>query len=169
MKKKIAIGIAIIATLFLIFSSIEIEARNRGQEQRASILNFHFEFDWNDDIYKGDFMTISAMESKTEVIEYQDGDSLTLRKRPGRTKYSDLTLEREFDLSDLTFYYWHSTVTEGMIERREFSIVVTGVAGTEVLRFTFQESWPSEYKIYTEENVGLIEKVVITHEKLVIE
>ena len=33
-------------------------------------------------------------------IEYQDGDDLVLRKRPGRTKYSNITLERGYVLDE---------------------------------------------------------------------
>ncbi|MDP3093880.1 MAG: phage tail protein [bacterium] len=40
------------------------------------------------------FKDISGLESETEIIEIKDGDDMTIRKRPGRTKYSNITLER---------------------------------------------------------------------------
>ena len=32
----------------------------------------------------GGFKNMSGMDSETEVVEYQDGDDMTIRKRPGR-------------------------------------------------------------------------------------
>ena len=32
----------------------------------------------------GGFKSLSGMDSKTDVIEYQDGDDVTIRKRPGK-------------------------------------------------------------------------------------
>lgn len=36
----------------------------------------------------------SPLLFKANISDYKDGDDLILRKRPGRTKYSDVTLER---------------------------------------------------------------------------
>ena len=45
-------------------------------------------------------VTHSVSEDGTVEIEYQDGDDILLRKRPGRTKYATVTLSREYDPED---------------------------------------------------------------------
>ena len=42
------------------------------------------------------FRNVEGLESETEVIEYQDGDDIYLRKRPGRTKYSNIVLKKGY-------------------------------------------------------------------------
>jgi hypothetical protein len=36
--------------------------------------------------------SISGLGAEVEVIQFQDGDDLILRKRPGRTSYATITL-----------------------------------------------------------------------------
>ena len=45
-------------------------------------------------------VTHSVDEDGSVEIEYQDGDDLILRKRPGRTKYGNITLSKAYDSED---------------------------------------------------------------------
>ena len=42
------------------------------------------------------FKSISGMDSETEVIEFKQGDDMVVRKKPGRTTYSNIVLKRGF-------------------------------------------------------------------------
>jgi phage tail-like protein len=42
----------------------------------------------------GGFKGMSGMDSETEVIEFKQGNDRVVRKKPGRTTYANITLER---------------------------------------------------------------------------
>lgn len=42
----------------------------------------------------GAFKNVDGLSVEQEVIEYQDGTDAATRKRPGRTKYNNITLKR---------------------------------------------------------------------------
>ncbi len=44
----------------------------------------------------GGFKSISGMNSETEVTDFKQGNDVRVRKRPGRTTYSNIVLERGY-------------------------------------------------------------------------
>ena len=48
----------------------------------------------------GGFKTVSGMDSETEIIEFKQGNDLIVRKKPGRTTYSNIVLERGYTATD---------------------------------------------------------------------
>ena len=57
--------------------------------------NFNFKVEI-EGVTQGAFKNVEGLDSETEVVEFQDGEDIVLRKRPGRTKYSNLTLKRGY-------------------------------------------------------------------------
>ena len=55
------------------------------------------------------FQEVSGLEVTADVVEFQDGDDLTLRKRPGRTSYSNIVLKRGYTAND-ELWTWMKTV-----------------------------------------------------------
>ena len=118
----------------------------------------------------GAFKAVDGLDSETEVIEYQDGEDLVLRKRPGRTKYSNIVLKRGYVNND-ELWKWRKQVIEGKVERKSGSIILLDDAGQEVMRYNFFEAWPCKCKGFSldgrgsDVNVEEIERAVETMEK----
>jgi phage tail-like protein len=93
---------------------------------------------------------------------------MVLRKRPGRTKYSNIVLKRGFVNSD-ELWQWRKKVIEGKVERKSGSIIVCGDDGSEIMRYNFFEGWPCRWKsltLNTGEPGTLVEELEIAVEKI---
>lgn len=113
------------------------------------------------------FIIVSGIESHTETIEYKSGNDRTVRKKPGITKYSNITLKRVYTgNSDL--WEWYRTVINGAVERRAGSIILMRADRTEIERYNFFEAFPVRYKNYeldsTDGTSPLIEEIELAVE-----
>ena len=93
------------------------------------------------------FTEISGLSWETEVVEYKDTlktGKVTIRKRPGQTKFGDIGLKRGLS-GDRGLSKWYQTVLDGKVERKNGSIVVYDMAGTELDRWNFERGWPSKW------------------------
>lgn len=96
------------------------------------------------------FKEVSGLESSTEVIEYQEGGETQqpLKKLPGRTKYTNLTIKRGIT-SDLGLWEWYSEVVDkdrdGLERRNAIITMRDGDEGEEKV-YTLSEVWPCRYK-----------------------
>jgi phage tail-like protein len=95
-----------------------------------------------DGITKGTFHKCSGFDSTVDVIEYNEGGSLSPMKLPGMVKYGNIVLE--WGMTDLELYKWHLAAAQGKIQRKNGSIVVLDQAGNQVGRFDFTQAWPSK-------------------------
>jgi len=99
-----------------------------------------------DGITKASFHECSGANSSVDVIEHNEGGSLTPRKIPGLVKYANIVLKWGMT-DDLELYQWHLSVVQGNIQRKNGSIVVLDRAGNEVARLDFTMAWPSKYDV----------------------
>jgi phage tail-like protein len=93
------------------------------------------------------FTEISGLSWETEVVEYKDTlktGKVTIRKRPGQTKFGDIGLKRGLS-GDRNLSKWYQTVLDGKVERKNGSIVVYDMAGAELDRWNFERGWPSKW------------------------
>ena len=101
----------------------------------------------------GYFKGVDGINCEIEVIEFQDGDDLTLRKRPGRSKFGDVTLKKGYivtaDLQD-----WWKNAREGQYDRRDISIILNDNAGNEVRRWNLYGCWPKQWKVNSFDGKG---------------
>lgn len=101
----------------------------------------------------GYFKGVDGINSEIEVIEFQDGDDLFLRKRPGRAKFGDVTLKKGYivtaDLQD-----WWRACRDGQYDRRDISIVLNDNAGNEIRRWNLYGCWPKAWKINSLDGKG---------------
>ena len=98
-------------------------------------------------IIVGGFKTVSGMDSETEVIQFKQGNDIVVRKKPGRTTYSNIVLERGFTATD-DLWQWRKNIEDGKIDRRSGSIIVLDQDGqTEVARYNFYEGWPCKWNV----------------------
>ncbi len=123
-----------------------------------------------DGITQAGFSDCSGLGSSNDPIEYREGgDNTTVRKLPGLTKYTNISLKR--GLSDSReLYDWYRLVVTGKTERRNGSIVVLDADGiTEVVRWNFFNAWPAKLEGPTfsaKGNEVAIETLEIAHEGL---
>lgn len=96
-------------------------------------------------ISQGAFTQVSGLESTTEVIEFANGDSHRIQKRPGRTSFSNIVLTKG-SLTSHELWEWYKLVIQGRIERRSGSVIVLGDDMSEKYRYNFYEAWPCRWK-----------------------
>ncbi len=116
----------------------------------------------------GGFRKVSGMDSNTEIVEFKQGNDPVVRKKPGRTTYSNIVLERGFTNAD-DLWEWRKGIEEGKIDRRSGSIIVLDQNFEEVARYNFYEGWPCKWEAppMDAESSGLaIEKVEIAVERV---
>jgi phage tail-like protein len=105
--------------------------------------NFNFKVEING-ITTAAFKAIDGLGAELEVIEYQDGDDLLLRKRPGRLKINDVTFKRGFTLDEELLAWWQAC-REGKYDRKDITIYLmdnsNNVRATWVLYNTFIKNW----------------------------
>jgi len=119
-------------------------------------------------VTSGAFKAVDGLDSETEIIEYQDGDDLTLRKRPGRTKYANIVLKRGY-VNTKDFWEWRKLVVQGKVERKSGSVILLDDAGGEVMRYNFFEAWPCAWRGFSLEGKGsdnAVEEIELAVEKV---
>jgi len=127
--------------------------------------NFHLELEG---LTAGTFRNVEGLDSETEIIEYQDGDDLVLRKRPGRTKYSNIVLKRGYVASD-ELWTWRKKVMDGTVERKSGSVILCNDSGEPIMRYNFFEAWPVKWKGFTLDGKGtdsVVEEIELVIERL---
>ena len=123
-----------------------------------------------DGITQAGFTDCSGLGSSTDPVEYREGgDNTTMRKLPGLTKYTNISLK--WGLTDSReLYDWYRKVVTGKTERRNGSIVVLDADGvTEVVRWNFFNGWPTKLEapsLSAKGNEVAIETLEIAHEGL---
>lgn len=123
-----------------------------------------------DGIAQASFSECSGLETTTEVIDHREGgDNTTVRKLPGKTTYSDITLKAGMTDSKV-LWTWRQQVIEGKFQRKNGSIVVFDLANkTEVARWNFVNAWPTKWdggSFNAKGNEVAIETLVLAHEGL---
>lgn len=116
----------------------------------------------------GAFSRVDGLESETDVITFFDGDSALMRKRPGRTHYSNITLFRGFT-NNSELWDWRRSVTDGRVERKSGSIILLDEASQEIMRYNFFEAWPCRWKsmqLDASDDGLVIEELEIVVEKI---
>ena len=116
----------------------------------------------------GGFKSVSGMDSETEVIEFKQGNDLVIRKKPGRTTYNNLVLERGVTATD-DLWKWRKNIEDGIIDRRSGTITILDQdMSTVVAQYNFYEGWPCKWFVPdmdSETSSMAIEKVELAHEK----
>jgi phage tail-like protein len=94
----------------------------------------------------GFFSDVSGLAIEVEVVEITDASSDTMtRKRPGTTKYQEISLKRTLS-PDKAFWNWAKSIRDGNKEfRTKGAVVLHDIAGAETGRWTFENAWPSKW------------------------
>ena len=117
----------------------------------------------------GGFKSVAGMDSETEVIEFKQGNDTVVRKKPGRTTYSNIVLERGYTATD-DLWQWRKNIEDGKIDRRSGSVIILDQDGqTEVARYNFYEGWPCKWNVpdmNSDTSAMAIEKIEVCVEKV---
>lgn len=97
-------------------------------------------------IPKAVFTEVSGLQVETEVMEYAEGgNNGFVHRLPGRTKVGNVTLKRGMTASN-DFLKWYLEIAHGRITRRNLSVVMYDVEGTELLRWNFVQAYPVKWQ-----------------------
>lgn len=123
-----------------------------------------------DGILAGRFKAVDGLEGEIEVVEFQDGDELIVRKRPGRTRWGDITLIGGYVNNPVLFDWW-TAASEGQYTRKNMSIILLDQSGDpsqgEIRRWNCFECWPRAWRLGrldSSESVALVESITIVTE-----
>lgn len=119
-------------------------------------------------VTQAQFSSFDGIETHTEVVTFVDGNDSLVRKRPGRTTYSNLVLKRGYINSE-ELWQWHKAVIDGRVERKSGSIIALADDGSEIVRYNFFEAWPCRWKGFefdAKKAGSLIEEIEIVVERV---
>jgi phage tail-like protein len=94
----------------------------------------------------GYFKGVDGLNAEIEVIEFQDGDDLFLRKRPGRAKFGDVTLKKGYIVTEDLQKWWRDC-RDGKYDRRDISIHLRGNTEDRVRTWNLFGCWPKQWKV----------------------
>jgi len=109
-----------------------------------------------------------SVEFDTITFTEGDGKNVVQRKRPGKPKYSEVSLKRGFT-KDTALYDWFQTVAKAKdaTPYKDGSIVIYDRQQTEGIRFNLKNMWPSKCNVSdvkAGDNSTMVEEVTIQHE-----
>jgi len=123
-----------------------------------------------DGIARAAFRECSGLDTSNDPIDYREGtDGRHVRKLPGLTKSANITLKWG-TTDDAALWQWRKTVMDGVVQRKNGSIVLLDDTGSEKLRWNFNDGWPTKWTGPTfnaTSNEVAIETLEIVHEGLV--
>jgi len=120
----------------------------------------------------GSFASLDGPGLAIEIVEFREGGdpNANVRKLPGRTTWSDITLKRGY-VDQSFFESWIQQVREGAPNfRKNLSIVILGRHGAETARYNLFNCWPASWKLSSLDGKGndvLVEEVVVAVERFV--
>ena len=114
---------------------------------------------------KGAFHSIENFSQHTEVVKYQDGDDLVLRKRPGRTSAPDLVLVRSASAQQ-ELAGWYQKTKDGKIDRKSMIIKFKNSSGAITQTWRLVGCWPMGIEIFADAKGVFHEKVTIAVEEM---
>lgn len=115
----------------------------------------------------GSFSEVSGLGGEIEVIEYQNGDDILLRKRPGRAKFGDITLKRGF-VGSSPVLEWFDEVRGGTTQRRDIVLTLQDDRGISKGSWTLSGCWPKAWRVggVRDGEMTLVEEVVLVVEEI---
>ena len=123
-----------------------------------------------DNIAKAAFSEVYGLVVEVEVVDYREGNepSPAVRKLPGLTKYSNITLKRGYT-PDLSLWKWMKSVLDGQAVRAGVAITLLNSQRQPAARWTVRQAWPCRYEGPTLNSTGndvAVETLELCHEGL---
>lgn len=130
---------------------------------------FRFEIRF-DDLPVGGFSECSGLQLETEVQDYAEGGfNQHVRKFPGRTKQTNITLKR--GIVDRELHDWYLDLVKGTVLLKNGSILVHDTSGKNVdIEWQFQRAFPCKWfgpDLNATQNNVAVETIEICHQGLI--
>jgi len=93
----------------------------------------------------GGFTRVTGLQSQSDVVEHRVGNSPFVVKIPGKTRFSNIVLEKGCTSSG-DLYQWRRRIESGQDDRRSGSIILLDGNMKEKARWNFYEAWPCRYE-----------------------
>lgn len=96
-----------------------------------------------DSLVKAGFSEVSGLRIETEVKEYREGGlNEYIHKLLGPTRYPTNLVLKHGLTDDEILWNWYQEVTQGIIERKNVSIILLDSAREEKRRWSFEKAYP---------------------------
>lgn len=133
---------------------------------------FHFAVEWGPATIT--FSEVSGLNIEVQPIEYRDGASrdFSTTKRPGLTKYGNLTLKRGVFAGDNDYFNWIQKNIHNQTERRDIIVKLLNDEHNPVMVWKIRNAWATKLTapdMKASANEAAIESLEIAHEGVTIE
>ena len=117
------------------------------------------------------FQSATGFSNETSLVDdpVAMGNGVTvIRKLPGQLTWGPLTLSRGVT-SDMALWEWRKEVIDGNTAgmRRNISLIMFNHAGEEMIRYNFEQAWPSKWTgpdVKADDAAVVIEQLDIQYE-----
>jgi phage tail-like protein len=103
-----------------------------------------------DGVPRAGFCECRLPSSRTDVVEYREGDEKrpTTRKLAGLNDYGPLVLKGGVARDANALFEWHKMVTDGKLDeaRTTVAVIVLDEEGSAGARWEFRNAWPRRYE-----------------------
>ena len=114
------------------------------------------------------YAEVSGISIDTEVTEVREGGANDVRKVPGRTKFSNITLRRAFT-GNRDLYDWAVANVSGKMPRRGVTVTIIDAKGATVAKWSFARAWPVKWQppaLNAASNDVAMETIELAHDGL---
>ncbi len=134
--------------LALILGGVVTMAPTRRQEHFGDYIGAYNFAVVIEGVEAGAFNAVSGLETYTEIIEWQDGDDNTIRKRPGREGISNVVLTKGY-MATTVLSDWFEALRQGQYNRKSVSVILLDDTGQvdngEIKRWNLFECFPARW------------------------
>jgi len=139
MRDRLMVIIVLVFLSLLAIFTTSADPANTPKTDQAKIGWFKLELGG---VTVATFTSVEGLESKTDVIQSQQGGDPTSHKVPGKTSYSNIRLRGESLSADL--WQWRKKAVLGATDlRKSGAIIFVAQDGTQLARYNFTNAWPA--------------------------
>ncbi|MGB7341880.1 MAG: phage tail protein [Phototrophicaceae bacterium] len=116
------------------------------------------------------FQEVSGLDVTTDVIEYREGNqNMTVRKLPGLTKFSNITLKKGITIDNQALWDWQQKAALGTVQRFQTIaiILMDDTQQIQAVRWELTDAWPTKWTgpdLNSTGNSVAVESIEIVHE-----
>lgn len=141
-------------------------------ERRDPYRSFNFQIDI-DGVPRGAFSECSGLTADGDAVDYREGTDMqpNVRKLVGLRKYTNITLKRGYTKDD-SLWQWHVNIVNGVLDRRNVTIILMNEQRQPVLRWHAESAWVNKIEgpsFKASGNEVAMESLELIHEGLTIE
>ena len=116
-----------------------------GSVQDDELIGSWFEVTLDNGV-TGMFSDVSGLAIEVQVVEQtMSSKDTATRKRPGTTKYNEITLKRTLS-PDKKFWDWAKSIRDGKADfRTNGAVMLYDIGGTIIGNWKFENAWPSKW------------------------